>query len=279
MIGRIRAFIRRIVMATATPLGDHRLAVVTGASSGIGYELASIAAEHGFDLLIAADDEAIESAAEALSSSGALVSAVKADLATSEGVDKLLEAADGRPIQVLFANAGRGLGRDFVDQDFNGWRRVVDTNITGTLYLIQKVARSMRERGRGRILITGSIAGLMPGTYHAVYNGTKAFLDSFAEALHFELKGSGVVVTCLLPGATETEFFKRADMLDTKVGTEEKQDAREVAQSGYEAVMSGDEKVVAGWRNKIQAFMSNLLPDGTLAKMHTKQAAPGTAQH
>ncbi|HEY6458121.1 MAG TPA: SDR family NAD(P)-dependent oxidoreductase [Steroidobacteraceae bacterium] len=266
-------------MATATRPGDRPLAVVTGASTGIGFELASIAAEHGFDLLIVADEETIESAAERLSGTASRVTAVTADLTTSDAVDKLLQAAGGRPIDVLFANAGRGLGRDFIDQDVNAWRRIVDTNITGTLYLIQKVARGMRERGRGRILITGSIAGLMPGTYQAVYNGTKAFLDSFAEALHYELKDNGVVVTCLLPGATETEFFKRADMLDTKVGTEKKQDAREVAQTGYDALMSGEEKVVAGWRNKVQAFMTNVLPDGTLAKMHVKQAAPGTAQH
>jgi short-subunit dehydrogenase len=273
------AFFRRIVMATATRPGERPLAVVTGASTGIGYELASIAAEKGFDLLIVADEGTIESAAERLSGTASRVSAVKADLATPEGVDELLLAAEDRPIDILFANAGRGLGRNFVDQDFNAWRRVVDTNITGTLYLIQKVARGMRERGRGRILITGSIAGLMPGTYQAVYNGTKAFLDSFAEALHYELKDSGVVITCLLPGATETDFFKRADMLDTKVGTEKKQDAREVAQTGYDALMSGDEKVVAGWRNKVQAFMTNVLLDSTLAKMHVKEAAPGTAQH
>ena len=137
----------------------------------------------------------------------------------------------------------------------------------------------MKQRSSGKILITGSIAGLMPGTYQAVYNGTKAFLDSFAVALRHELKDTGVDVTCLLPGATETEFFRRADMLDTKVGTMKKQDAAEVAKSGFDALMDGDEKVVAGWQNKVQAFMTNILPDGTLAKMHVKQAAPGTAEH
>ena len=134
-------------------------------------------------------------------------------------MDRLLAAASGRPIDALLANAGRGLGRAFIDQDFREVRRVIDTNVTGTVYLLQKVARDMKDRGHGRILITGSIAGFMPGTFQAVYNGTKAFLDSFSFALRAELKGSGVTVTCLMPGATETDFFERADMLDTKVGT------------------------------------------------------------
>jgi uncharacterized protein len=265
-------------MATATPPATRPLALVTGASTGIGYELASLAAEHGFDLLIAADEPEIDQAAHRLHQAGVRVRAVRADLARIDGVDELLQAAD-RPVDVLFANAGRGLGRAFLDQDFNEWRHVVDTNITGTLRLVQQVGLSMRARGGGRILITGSIAGLMPGTYQAVYNGTKAFLDSFAVALRYELKDTGVTVTCLLPGATETEFFARADMLDTKVGSESKQSAREVAEIGYEALMHGDEKVVAGWRNKVQALLTNILPDGTLAKMQIKQAAPGTAKN
>ena len=194
------------------------LAIVTGASSGIGYELARQCAKNGFDLLIAADEPAINDAARELRALGASVDAVQADLATIEGVDKLYAAARGRPVEALLANAGRGLGKGFLDQDFDDVRHVVDTNITGTIYLIQKVGRDMRARGSGRILITGSIAGFMPGTYQAVYNATKAFLDSFSFALRHELMDSGVTVTCLMPGATETEFFERADMMDTKVG-------------------------------------------------------------
>ena len=148
--------------------------------------------------------------------------AVNADLATVEGVDTLYPAAKGRPIDALLANAGHGLGKGFLDQDFDEVRHVVDTNITGTLYLIQKVGRDMRTRRQGRILITGSIAGFMPGTYQAVYNGTKAFLDSFSFALRHELNDTGVTVTCLMPGATDTEFFERADMLDTKIGARHK---------------------------------------------------------
>src|SRR3954451_4906704 len=188
----------------------RQLAIVTGASTGIGYELATICAENGFDLIIAADEPKINQAAKALRTLGAEVEAVEADLATLQGVDKLYEKARslGCPVDALLANAGRGLGKGFLDQDFNDVRNVVDTNTTGTIYLIQKVGRDMRARGKGRILITGSIAGFLPGTYQAVYNATKAFLDSFSFALRHELKGSGVSVTCLMPGATETDFFE-----------------------------------------------------------------------
>lgn len=256
----------------------RQLALVTGASSGIGLELARCCAENGFDLIIAADEPQIHVAAGTLRASGAEVDAVEADLATTDGVDRFVAAANGRAIDALLANAGRGLGGAFLDQKFERVRRVIDTNVTGTLYLIQKVGREMRERGSGRILITGSIAGFMPGTYQAAYNGTKALLDSFAFALRAELKDSGVTVTCLMPGATETDFFERADMLDTKVGTEKKQSAAEVARRGFEAMMKGEGEVVTGWNNKLRAAISHILPAGALAEMHRKEAGPGTAK-
>jgi NAD(P)-dependent dehydrogenase (short-subunit alcohol dehydrogenase family) len=134
----------------------------------------------------------------------------------------------------------------------------------------------MKDRGHGHILITGSIAGFMSGTFQAVYNGTKAFLDSFSFALRAELKGSGVTVTCLMPGATETDFFERADMLDTKVGTAKKDDPAEVARTGLDAMMKGDGDVVSGWQNKLQAAIAGVLPAGITAELHRKQAAPGT---
>jgi uncharacterized protein len=257
--------------------GSKRFAVVTGASTGIGYELAKCCADDGFDLLIVADEPEIQNAANTLRQTGVSVEALEADLATMEGVDRLYGAIRGRSVDALLANAGRGLGRAFLDQDFTEVRRVIDTNVTGTLYLIQKVGRDMRARGAGRILITGSIAGLMPGTYQAVYNGTKALLDSFSFALRAELEGSGVTVTCLMPGATETEFFERADLMDTKVGTEKKQPADEVAKTGFDAMMRGDGDVVAGWKNKLQAAISHIMPNEALAEQHRKMAAPGTA--
>ena len=253
------------------------LAVVTGASSGIGLELAKLCAENHYDLVIAADEPQIAEAAELLRRSGVGVAAVEADLATKEGVEKLLATIGDREVTALLANAGRGLGRAFLDQDWNDIRRVIDTNVTGTIYLIHRVGRQMRARGAGKILITGSIAGFMPGTFQAVYNGTKAFLDSFSFALRAELADSGVTVTCLMPGATETEFFERADMMDTKVGTEKKQPADEVAKIGFEAMLRGDGDVVAGWQNKLQAAIAHITPAGTLAEFHRKKAAPGTA--
>jgi uncharacterized protein len=258
---------------------ERSLAIITGASTGIGYELARCCAENGFDLIIAADEALIEDAAKDLRALGAAVTAVEADLATIAGVDKVLAAtaALNRPVDALLANAGRGLGRGFLDQDFAEARRVVDTNITGTIYLIQEVGLEMRNRGAGRILITGSIAGFMPGTYQAVYNASKAFLDSFSFALRHELKGTGVTVTCLMPGATETDFFERADMMDTKVGTSKKDDPADVAKTGFEAMMKGSGDVVTGWQNKLQSAIANILPAGVTAELHRSKAAPGTA--
>jgi short-subunit dehydrogenase len=258
--------------------GARPLAIVTGASTGIGYELAKCCARNGFDLLVAADEPKIEQAAQDFRQLGGAVEAVEADLATADGVSKLYAATRGRPVAALLANAGRGLGRAFLEQDFKDIQRVVNTNITGTLDLIQRVGRDMRAAGQGRILITGSIAGFMPGTYQAVYNGTKAFLDSFSFALRAELHDTGVTVTCLMPGATETEFFERADMLDTKVGTQKKDDPAEVAQIGFEAMLRGDGDVVAGWQNKLRSAIALVTPAGLLAEQHRKMAEPGSGE-
>ena len=260
-----------------TPTGKP-LAVITGASSGIGYGLAAICAQEGFDLVIAADDPGVEEAANAFRGFGARVDTVYADLATLNGVDKLLGAVNGRPVDALLANAGHGLGGGFLDQDFDDVRHVVDTNVTGTIYLVQHVGREMRARGTGRILLTGSIAGFMPGTYQAVYNGTKAFIDSFSFALRAELKDTGVTVTCLMPGATETEFFERAGMTDTKVGQQQKDDPADVARVGFEAMQRGDGDVVSGWKNKLQTAIASVTPAGMLAEQHRKMAEPGSAK-
>ena len=256
---------------------ERPLAIVTGASSGIGFELANCCAAAGFDLLIAADEPSIREAAQLIGKAGVRVDAIEADLATMEGVDNLYTATQGRPVAALLANAGRGLGKAFLDQDFADILRVIDTNVMGTLYLVHKVGQEMRARGEGRILITGSIAGFMPGTYQAVYNGTKALLDSFSFALRAELKDSGVSVTCLMPGATETEFFERADMLDTKVGAEKKQSAIEVAKQGFDAMMRGEGDVITGWNNKLRAAIANITPNEILAEQHRKMAEPGSA--
>jgi short-subunit dehydrogenase len=255
---------------------ERPFAIVTGAPSGIGYELAKRCVEHGYDLLIAANEPEIHEAALDLRDLGAAVEAIEADLATTVGIDALHAATRGRPVDALLANAGHGLGHGFLDQEFAAIRRVIDTNVTGTVYLIHTVGRAMRARRQGRILITGSITGFMPGTYQAVYNATKAFIDSFSWALRAELKDTGVTVTCLMPGATETEFFARADMLDTKVGQQDKDDPAEVAQVGFDAMMRGDGDVVSGWKNKLQAAVATVTPAAILAEQHRKMAKPGS---
>jgi len=258
----------------------QQLAVVTGASTGIGLELARLCAEQKFDLIIAADEPLIANAARELTLMGATCTPVECDLASTEGVEKLMSAiaAAARPVDALFANAGRGLGKAFLDQDLNEALRVVHTNIDGTLRLIYDVANDMRSRGQGRILITGSIAGLMPGSFQAVYNGSEAFLDSFSVALSNELKDTGVTVTCLMPGATETDFFERADMMDTKVGSGDKAHASDVAKTGFDAMMKGEVKVVAGFRNKLRAAVSHVASDSALAQMNRGMAEPGTGK-
>jgi len=257
-----------------------KFAIITGASTGIGFELACIAGREGYDLLIAADEPLIEEAARDIrgrSGGGIAVEPVEADLATIEGVDTLLAAAAGRRVDVLCANAGRGLGHAFLDQPVADWRRVIDTNITGTLYLLHRVVRDMTARDAGKVLITGSIAGFIPGSFQAVYNGTKAFIDSFADALRNEVKEkTGLTITTLMPGPTETEFFERAGMGDTKVGSEEKDDAGKVARDGWDAMMAGKAHIVSGWKNKLEAAAAHVTPASVLAEQHRRTAAPGT---
>jgi short-subunit dehydrogenase len=255
-----------------------KFAIVTGASSGIGLELARCCANDGYDLLIAANEPQIEQAATALRNLGVNVQTVQADLSTTEGVDRLIERVGARPVDALLANAGHGLGRAFLDQDWKEARHVIDTNITGTLYLIHTLGKRMHSRNDGRILITGSIAGFMPGTFQAVYNGSKAFIDSFSHALRNELKDSKVTVTVLMPGATDTEFFERGDLMDTKVGVQKKDDPAEVAKQGYAAMRNGEAQTIYGLKNKLQAAVAHVLPAGATAELHRSMAEPGSAE-
>jgi short-subunit dehydrogenase len=257
------------------------LALVTGASSGIGFQLARIAAKRGYDLVIAAD-RPLGDAVTHLQALGAGVQALQLDLSSPDGVNQLLGAVDGRPLEVVVANAGHGLGGAFLDQDFEAVRHVIDTNITGTIYLLQHAAQRMKAQGSGRILVTGSIAGFQPGAFQAVYNGTKAFVDSFVAALRNEMKDvEGVSITCLMPGATDTDFFERAGMLDTKVGSDidALMDPAEVAETGFEAMERGEPDVVAGLKNKIAVGMSKVLPSQVVAEQHRKMAEPGSANN
>jgi uncharacterized protein len=256
----------------------EKFGIVTGASSGIGAELAKLAAADGYDLLVVADTPFVDAAA-GLQGLGVEVRTLETDLSTFEGVDRLLDAVDGRRVDLLCANAGHGLGRGFLDQEPAEWKHVVDTNVVGTAYLLQKVLKPMVARNAGKVLVTGSIAGYMPGSFQAVYNGTKAFVDSFVAAIQNELKeADGVTITNLMPGPVETEFFKRGDMLDTDVGTDpNKSDPADVAKDGWDALKAGKASIVSGWKNKIESAVANVTPNAVLAEQHRKMAEPGSA--
>jgi short-subunit dehydrogenase len=257
------------------------LAVVTGASSGIGYELAKQFAENGFDLLVTAEDQGIEAAARSLEGLGASVLSIKSDLATYEGVEALYNRirSMGRPVEAIAINAGVGVGGDFTNQtDLKAELNLINLNVTSTVHLAKRVLPDMRSRGQGRVLFTSSIAAQTPAPFEAVYAASKAFVYNFAESLRNELKDTGVTVTALLPGPTETNFFHRAGMDDTKVGASEKADPADVAREGYEALMEGKDQVVAGmFKTKVQSVLAEVTPETVKAEMHRKLSEPGSA--
>jgi uncharacterized protein len=264
-------------MATSS---TKQFAVVTGASSGIGFELAKQFAENGFDLLITSGGDRINTAAHEIETLGANVKAVQADLATHEGVHKLLSAiqSSGRPIDAAAINAGVGVSGRFIETDLREELNMVALNVTSTVHLTKYLVKDMVARGSGRILFTSSIAGTMPTPYETVYGATKAFVRSFSQGLREELKETGVSVTALMPGATETEFFHRAGADDTKLGVSKKDDPAEVAKEGFEALMEGKDHVVAGsFKNKLQAAAGYALPDPLVAKAHAGMSEPGSA--
>ncbi len=246
-------------------------AVITGASSGIGQELARLAHKEGYRLLLVADDPPIADAAAEL---GPDTEYLQADLATSEGVDAVISRIGSRRVDFLAANAGKALGHDFLEQSFPDIRKVIDTNVTGTVELLHRLLPPMVNAAQGRVLITGSIAGFMTGPGLAVYNATKAFLNLFAESLREELKDTGVTITCLQPGATETPIFDRAGIGDSPIGRQEKDDPADVAETGFRAALAGEASVVSGWRSKLQAVGAQYGPSALIARSHRKATDP-----
>jgi short-subunit dehydrogenase len=260
---------------------ERPLAVVTGASSGIGLELAKVFVDHGFDLVVAAENNLVEDVARELAGGGARVDPVRADLATFEGNEDLVAVVEtfGKPVDALAINAGVGVGGDFVDDsDLRSHLRVVDLNIGSAVHLAKRLVPAMVARGAGRVLFTSSVAATAPGPFHSVYAASKAFLASFSQALREELRDSGVTVTALMPGPTDTDFFRRAGMTDTKVATGPKDDPADVARAGFKALMAGDDHVVAGsLRNKAQAVAGRVLPDPLKARATRTMTEPGSA--
>lgn len=269
-------------MENETQSYEGKLAVITGASSGIGYELARVFARNGFDLLIAAEDSRITDAAADLRREGTTVTSIQVDLATYDGVEVLHRRIGtlGQEVDTLVLNAGVGSGGEFISTDLGKDLNLLQLNVVGLVHLAKLVLRDMAERNHGRVLITSSIAGEAPGPYNAVYSASKAFVQSFAEGIRPELKEHGITVTALQPGATDTEFFARANMLDTPVNRGKKDDPAEVAQDGFDALMAGKDHVVAGSvKNKVMATASKVLPETVAAKQHEKQNKPERVTH
>ncbi|MBV1946681.1 SDR family oxidoreductase [Streptomyces sp. BV129] len=256
------------------------LALVTGASSGIGFELAMQLAERGYDLIINAENEnGLRQAAQQIRAVGVSVEAVRADLRHYDQVEELWTAvtAAERPLDVAVLNAGVGQGGAFADTDLADELEIVDLNVRSTVHLAKRVVRQMVDRGRGRILVTSSIASTIPGTFQAVYNASKSFVQSLTQALQSELKDTGVTLTALMPGPTETDFFHRAEMDDTQVGRQEKDDPAEVAREGLDALFAGRDKVIAGSAGtKAQGIAAKVVPDKLKAEAHRKLAEPGS---
>ena len=259
-------------------MADPRpFAVVTGASSGIGRELARQFAAHGFDVLVTAEDGELDTAAGDLAGTGTTVQEVVADLATPDGAERVVAAiaATGRPVDALALNAGVGNGGAFTDIPLADEQRLLAVNIGATVHLAKRIVPEMVRRGAGRVLFTSSVASQMPGPYYATYAASKAFIQSFAHALRYELGGTGVTVTALLPGPTDTEFFDRAGMAGTTVDSSSKDDPAEVARDGFEALMAGKSQVVAGSaKNKIQVAAAKMMPDQARAAVHARMTKP-----
>ena len=259
---------------------ERKLAVVTGASSGIGLELARQCVDHGFDVVICSDTTEIYDAAAELADGEVTVEPVCADLSTYEGCEQLLEAVwgDGRPVDALLLNAGIGVGGEFIATELDDELRAIGLNCAAPVHIAKRILPQMVARGSGRVLVTASIASTAPAPYLAVYGATKAFDLSLAEALRQEVAGTGVTVTALQPGPTDTSFFERANMEDTKVAQGKLDDPADVARDGFDAMMAGKESVIAAsLRSQMQGWAHEVLPESVKARMQGRQTEPGSA--
>jgi uncharacterized protein len=253
------------------------LALVTGASSGIGFELAKQFARNGFDLVVTAEDDGLDKAALLIRAEGAEVVPVQADLRGADGIEQLWTRVQalGRPLEAAALNAGVGVGGAFVDTDWARDFEIIQLNVVGTAALMKLVLVEMTGRNSGRLLVTSSIASTMPGSYQSIYNASKSFVQSLTEAVQDELKDTDVTITSLMPGPTDTNFFARADMEDTALGQGPKDGADEVAEQGFQALMAGEKKVVAASvAVKAQTALNKVLPDAVKAMGNRAGAKP-----
>ncbi|TWR31533.1 SDR family oxidoreductase [Mucilaginibacter pallidiroseus] len=254
----------------------NKTALITGATSGIGKELAKLFAANKYNLIIVARDQAeLDATAAELNQTGVNVTTIAKDLSDLEQV-KALCADVNQQVDVLVNNAGQGAYGLFKDNDLEKELNIINLNIGATVILTKHFVKQMAARGDGKILNLGSIAGKVPGPWQAVYHGTKAFVLSFTSAIREELKDSGVTLTSLMPGVTDTDFFNKAEMNDSKVvqDPEAMADPADVAKDGYEALMSGEDRIISGFKNKVQIGMSNVIPDSAAAHMMNEQQKP-----
>jgi short-subunit dehydrogenase len=270
-------------MAQRESQNQKQFAVVTGASSGIGLELAKVFARNGYDLLICADQSDVMQAANEIEREGAKVDGMQVDLSKPEGVTAFYSRIKSmnRPIDAIALNAGIGVNGDFArETDLDQELTLIDLNVRSVVHLAKLVLEDMVAQKHGKVLFTSSIAAMMAGSYEAVYNGSKAFIQSFAQAIREELKDSGVTVTALQPGPTDTNFFDRAGFKDTRVSDMKKDDPADVAQEGFDALMTGKDHVISGsFMNKVMSAAGKILPETVGSKAHRHLSEPGTGKH
>jgi uncharacterized protein len=258
---------------------NNKCALITGATSGIGYELAKLFAESKYDLIIVArkQSELDATAAELKQQYGINVTTIAKDLFSADAAFALCDEITETNVQVdvLVNDAGQGYFGEFVETDIYRELDIIQLNIASLVILTKHFLKEMVARGDGKILNLSSIASKIPGPFQSVYHGTKAFVQSFTEAIRAEVKDQGITITALLPGATDTDFFNKADMQESKMVQDGKlDDAAKVAKDGFDALMSGDDKVISGLKNKMQVAMTNVTPDSMAAKQMYEQQKP-----
>lgn len=256
---------------------SQKYALITGATSGIGYELAKLFAKDKYNLVIVARDSGeLDRIATELQSGGLQVHTIAKDLFQKESAQEIYNEvrSKGINIDILVNDAGQGHYGKFEDTDLEKELNIIQLNIISCVTLTKLFLKDMLSKNEGKILNLGSIAGEAPGPYQSVYHGTKAFVNSWSAAIRNELKDTNISVTVLLPGATDTDFFNKADMQDSKILDTKLSKPEDVAKDGYEALMSGDDKIISGLKNKVQVAMANVLPDSVASETMGKQQEP-----
>lgn len=257
---------------------NNRYALITGATNGIGYELAKLFAQDGYNLIIVArTEEDLQQRADEFSKQyGIKVVSITKDLFNPEAAFELYDEVKAKDllIDVLVNDAGQGQYGLFVDSDIRRQLDIIQLNVSSLTVLTHLFLKDMVARNEGKVLQLGSIASELPGPWQAVYHATKAYVLSLTEALIRELKDTNITLTTLQPGATDTDFFNKADMQESKILDTKLSDPVKVAKDGYEALMKGDDKIVSGFKNKAMVASSNIMPDTAVAAQMDKMQQP-----